>query len=334
VIKAILYDQTGIWVDDTTCVEGSSSSSKTHDFSSYSSKLMYDQIDQTDYEFISSLMAMYGLSYCFAHPISSKYAGLSQLYLSSGYTFPHPGDTTKYNALLQTKTSDTIPALGDADPAWETWDTTGWSNYTDTPALDWAIESSNDDLSKQALSKWSIEGRIGTDRVLLDSPYPNGELRTGSAWAVGGADSTERFTHHNRFFHAYRRDAATTDVDADVAKILAAEQCAEACAQTVWSGKTANMLVCPGERVTVSNGGPDASGTPLTVRVTAIELVAQENWNSNYGMIVDGDFIDPETLDDYGYVEVNFTAQKVAADAETNRYCVDPMTLEAKGNAL
>jgi uncharacterized protein involved in type VI secretion and phage assembly len=253
-------------VDFSSCI-----TSSLADFSAKgadSSKLLFEQVGQSDQNFIESLMAMYGFTFLFTHPSGKAGERVDPiLYLSTG---------DKYPALPLT--------IGDSVKS------------VDKPR-DFKVSLEVDSADRMTLDSFSMKNQLNTDRVILSAPYPNGGSGNPN-WKQGDANSAY-FANYSNMFHAYVRDTSATVINKDVEIILKAAQAAFDTRKTVYSGEARNILLVPGLLLNVHGVGD----TAVPARIVSSALTAQTEWNNSNGRAPG-----VESDSSEGRVETEFTA--------------------------
>jgi uncharacterized protein involved in type VI secretion and phage assembly len=182
----------------------------------YSKKLMFDQSRLSDWDFLRSILSLYGISFTLRHPRAKGTAlGKAELIFSEG-TRAFPVSDVDY--------SDGRAAA-------------------DKERFDFLSFDEGAGVSK--MNAWREAASIGVDGVKLSAPYPN--ANGGSRdWRVGETDEGKRFYDYDRQFHGYAEDAGAGEIDADVMKALQARYRAFQIEKSAWRGEAANLTLVPG----------------------------------------------------------------------------------------
>jgi uncharacterized protein involved in type VI secretion and phage assembly len=182
----------------------------------YSQKLMFDQSMLSDWDFLSSIMSMYGISFTVRHlRVKGDALGKGELIFSEG-TSAFPVSDIDYSDKRQ---------IGDK----EQFDFLSFDERSNL----WRMNS------------WEEAVSIGVDGIELSAPYPNAN-HGSSQWHAGDIGGGKRFYNYNRQFHGYGQDATTKEIDDDVMRILNARYRAFQIAKNDWRGEAANLSLVPG----------------------------------------------------------------------------------------
>jgi uncharacterized protein involved in type VI secretion and phage assembly len=182
----------------------------------YSQKLMFEQSRLADWDFLSSVLSMYGISWTLRHPrVKGDSLGKSELIFSEGKS-AFPVSDIDYSDKRET---------GDKEQ------------------FDYRTFDERTNLWK--MNSWQEGASIGVDGIELSALYPNAN-HGSSQWHVGETGDGKRFYNYNRQFHGYGQEAGAKEIDDDVMRILNARYRALQIAKNDWRGTAANLCLVPG----------------------------------------------------------------------------------------
>lgn len=247
-----------------------------------SRSLMFDQNEQSDFDFITNLLSLYGLSFMYIHPASQGDAVASpELVFSKGDSFPAPG--LYYSDERNRVSIDQFDFVG-----------------TDEAGSIWKMDT------------FHMGSSIGIDGIELSASYP--EYNYGNAaWKKGETGPGKRCISYNRQFHGYERGTSREDIDADIEIILASRFRAFELAKKDWGGKAANLLLIPGSIFELSRFYGRNDSFRIKALVTATKLHVREVWPETLA-------IRPDVPEVEEIIEVDFACMNYA-DGADRRFC-------------
>ncbi|MDR2663473.1 MAG: phage late control D family protein [Treponema sp.] len=224
----------------------------------YSNRLLFDQSDLPDLDFIKTIAALYGISFTFVHPAvaNATSLGASSLYFSDGLRFP----------LSEVKYSD---------------------GRTEDAAVNFDFLSANEAANTWKMSVWNMSKNIGVDGVSLNALYPNANYGSNQ-WKLGNTAKGSRLVTYNRLFHGYDRQTPTVEIDNDIGLILNVRQRIAGQAKEAWTAGAPNLALRPALILKLKHFyGPNDDET-FTALVTGISLRHRVLWPSDMAVRPEG----------------------------------------------
>jgi hypothetical protein len=215
--------------------------------SSFSKNLMFDQVNDSDLDFIYHIMGLYGLSWTYVHGSAPKNGfGTAELHFTEGNRFPPP--------FYEYSDKREVPEI-------ETFD---FVNYDERRGL-WKLDG------------WRMENTIGVDGLEVTAAYP--EANSGSReWRWGAVQTGKRYFSCGSLFHGYERRTAAGEIDADIKRILEARRLSFLLARENWTGRAENILFMPGFIFQLGHFYGARDTGLLTALVTASRLRVRSLW--------------------------------------------------------
>jgi uncharacterized protein involved in type VI secretion and phage assembly len=239
------------------------------DRSVYGANLMFDQNKMSDYAFIDSMLALYGLSYVFVHSKPPKTGcGSAELYFSDGSQFP-------------------MPALDYSD-----------SRAMPAPAFDFIKADSESGAIK--MDAWRMEKSIGVDGVRVSAPYSNASYGSPD-WCEGGVEAGDRYIQYNRLFHGYASAADKAEIDADVKRSIEARYNSFQLDKERWTGKASTLALMPGVQFELRHFLGKRDAEIITALVTESRLRVRSVWRTDLAA-------KPEGIETGEQLEIEFSA--------------------------
>jgi uncharacterized protein involved in type VI secretion and phage assembly len=215
--------------------------------SKYCAKLMFEQNETSDLNFIRELLGLYGLSFTFRHPRTEKgRLGAEELFFSDGYRYPVSDVDYSDNRKIPDVSRFDSASSGEADNLWK-------------------------------MDAWVMEDGIGVDGVELKAPYPNANYGSDK-WRQGKTSGKDRFYSYRRQFHGYIRDAVNDEIDRDIMYILEARKRSLDIAKSSWYGTAPNLLLTPGRIFDLNRYYGVRNKSLVTALVTGIRLHCRTTW--------------------------------------------------------
>lgn len=262
---------------DTYGIEADFSNIKTQ----YSRKLLFEQHDASDLDFINTILSFYGLSFAHVHPMAGDQdLALNKLYFSDGRTI-------------------VLPEFAYSDGA-----------KKDNPVR-FDLMKADESKNIWKMDAFTMKSAIGVDGVNLISAYPDANYGS-KEWHKGKIEAGERFWDYSRLFHNYDRVTPPAEIDADIALMLEARLTALELQKQKWQGKAPNLALMPGTILELSHGYGMNDGDLITALVTKSSLHCRAVWPQN--MIVG-----PKDSD--GMLELSFSCMDWSNSAKCKRFC-------------
>ena len=244
---------------------------------------IYEQDEESDYDFMKRLTSMYGLSFSFRH-LKAASNGLAdtELYFSAGERFPD-------------------------------WAEVVYSDKRSVPSVsqfDFRTENSANNLWK--LDNWSMKRQDGYDGVMLQETYPNSNVGSYD-WKVGKTDDKDKRRVYTSHFHGYTRDVDKKSVDDDVALILKAKYAAFQLEKDVWTGKGDNLLLMPCRMFSLTHFYGMKNGAAVSAMVTQTQTHCRAKWPATLA-------VSPDVNGNEEITEVAFSAMNYGGQSD-KRFC-------------
>ena len=244
---------------------------------------IYEQDEESDYDFIKRLTSMYGLSFAFKHlKAASNGLAETELYFSAGERFPD-------------------------------WAEVVYSDKRSVPSVsqfDFRTENGANNIWK--LDNWSMKRQDGYDGVMLQETYPNSNVGSYD-WKVGKTEDKDKRRVYTSHFHGYARDVDKKSVDDDVALILKAKYAAFQLEKDVWTGKGDNLLLMPCRMFSLTHFYGMKNGAAVSAMVTQTQTHCRAKWPATLA-------VSPDINGNEEITEVDFSAMNYGAQSD-KRFC-------------
>jgi uncharacterized protein involved in type VI secretion and phage assembly len=219
----------------------------------YSANLMFDQAGVSDWEFLQTVLELYGISFTHLHARPPKEGlGKAELVFSEGDAYPLP--------IVEYSDKRSVPLTEHFD----------FLN-SDEPNSIWKMDA------------WDMAEAIGVDGVELTAAYP--DFNYGSdEWKKGAVGKGKRYYNYSRMFHGYVRNTPSGEIDGDIGLILDARLRGMELAKSRWAGSAANMLLMPGRIIELSQYYGLGKQEPVKAMVTGSCLQVRALWPSSIGI--------------------------------------------------
>lgn len=227
----------------------------------YKGKLRFMQADETDFDFISRLMARYGISYTFAHSAAAEQDGTpgqASLHLSDGEQFP------AYSALEFSGFPAASGQVLDAEKK--------------AMSFPFDMKAQNAEQGVWKMDEFSTVDSIGVDHVRVGTFLP-GALQP--VFCETGSVSAKRSWELYDLPRGYSKDIRMDVLKEELQRSSDACYAALRMRKEQWTGKTAIPLVMPGAVLRLSSFYSANTGDKLPVRVIRNELVFRKDENSD-----------------------------------------------------
>jgi hypothetical protein len=213
----------------------------------FGKKLMFNQTDTPDYDFIDKIARLYGISFTFTHPaVSANALGRAGLYFSDGGKFPISDITYSDKRKAQ-------------------------------DVLQFDFLKAEEDSGLLKMDSFSINRRIGVDGFKLNAVYPNQNYGS-EQWKIGDAAAGNRYVCYSSLFHSYDVDAESSEIDDDIKLILDAKARAAYIAESYINGAAESIALIPGAVLELRHFYGQKDNTVNTVLVTGIRLRTRARW--------------------------------------------------------
>jgi hypothetical protein len=205
----------------------------------YSGKLMFDQSDISDWEFLLGILYMYGITFSYRHGrVNGEGLGRAELIFSDGYVLPVSDvDYSDRRGALKAERFDFLKS-DEANDIWK-------------------------------MDSWSMRDGIGVDGIRL---IGNRE------WEAGKTGEGSRYLSYSRMFHGYDNGAGSGEVDKDVKKILSARYRTFELEKRTWKAGAGNLLLTPGRLLELSSYNGKDDRALITARVNGARLKIRTAW--------------------------------------------------------
>jgi uncharacterized protein involved in type VI secretion and phage assembly len=215
--------------------------------SKYGRKLLFDQSETSDLDFLMSIAGLYGISFVFTHKRKPPDTlGVSDLYFSDGEKFP----------LSDISYSD---------------------KREEPPVANFIFLGAEEKQSAWKMDRWVMTKSIGFDGNKLSASYPN--VNYGSdQWKWGKTGTGDRYANYNRLFHGYEQHAEHKEVDEDIKLILDARYRVAEQAKARWTAEAANFALRPGLILELRKFYGSKDNDVITALVTGITLYHRARW--------------------------------------------------------
>lgn len=244
---------------------------------------IYEQDEESDYDFLKRLTSMYGLSFSFKHrKAASNGLADTELYFSAGERFPD-------------------------------WAEVAYSDGRSVPSVSqFDFRTENGDKNLWKMDSWSMKRQDGYDGVVLQETYPNSNVGSYD-WKVGKTEDKDKRRVYTSHFHAYARDVDKKSVDDDVALILKAKYAAFQLDKDVWTGKSDNLLLMPCRMFTLAHFYGMKNDTAVSAMVTQTVTHCRAKWPATLA-------VSPDVNGNEEITEVSFSAMNYGAQSD-KRFC-------------
>lgn len=220
-------------------------------------KLMFNQTDMSDYDFIDRIARMYGLSFTFTHPApDGGVFGTAELYFSNGETFPVSAVTYSDKR----KTAD---------------------------VLQFDFLRADEDAGLWKMDSFSVRAGIGVDGFKQNAMYPAHNYGSNQWWA-GKTGAGARRMDYSNLFHGYDVDAVNDEIDEDIRLILGARVRAADIAKSGLSGAAKNIALLPGVILELRHFYGQKDDEVNTVLLTGIRLHRRARWPADMAVRPEG----------------------------------------------
>lgn len=244
---------------------------------------IYEQDEESDYDFMKRLTSMYGLSFSFRHmKAASNGLADTEVYFSAGERFPDWADVVYSDGR-------SIPAVSQFDFFTENVDRNIWK-----------------------MENWYMKRQDGYDGVMLQETYPNSNVGSYD-WKVGKTEDKDKRRVYTSHFHGYARDVDKKSVDDDVALILKAKYAAFQLDKDVWTGKSENLLLMPCRMFTLAHFYSMKNETVISAMVTQSQTHCRAKWPATLAVA-------PYADRNEEIIEVSFSAMNYGAQSD-KRFC-------------
>jgi uncharacterized protein involved in type VI secretion and phage assembly len=250
--------------------------------SDYSTSLMFNQNEISDWDFIRGILSVYGLSFTNIHPaVAEGSVGAADLIFSDGNSFPAPVfDYSDGREGEETTRFDFVRA----DEAQRVW----------------------------KMDDFRIERAIGVDGLRFAAVYP--EFNYGNDdWKAGQTGRDKRCISYNRLLTGYERGTSKEEIDTDITRVLNARFRAFELAKERWTGKAANLLLMPGGIFELSRFYGLNDEETITALVTSAKTHVRSAWPEHLAA-------KPENAEIGELTEVEFACMNYAGGID-RRYC-------------
>ncbi|MDR1353784.1 MAG: phage late control D family protein [Treponema sp.] len=215
----------------------------------YGRKLLFDQAETSDLNFLRYIAGLYGISFVFRHPKTpGKALGVSDLYFSDGFSFP---------------LSDVV-----------------YSDKREEPrTVDFDFLSAEEDGNLWKMDDWTMTHAVGVDGFVLNTTYPQANYGSDQ-WKWGRTGRGARHCVGSRLFHGYEQQTPPAEIDGDLRLILEARRRAAAAAKSRWTAAAANLALRPGLILELRHFYGMKDRELITALVTRITLRHRTRWPS------------------------------------------------------
>jgi hypothetical protein len=181
----------------------------------YGGKLLFDQSETSDLDFLMGIAGLYGISLVFTHQKKPPHTlGVSDCYFSDGGKFP----------LSDISYSD---------------------KREEPPVADFVFLGAAEKHNTWKMDHWLMTKTIGFEGHRLGAAYPG--VNYGSdQWKWGKTGTGDRYANYGRLFHGYAPQTEHDEVDRDIKLILDARRRVAEQAKARWTGEAANLALRPG----------------------------------------------------------------------------------------
>jgi uncharacterized protein involved in type VI secretion and phage assembly len=248
----------------------------------YSKRLMFNQSETADFDFIARILFNYGLSFTSIHPaVSEDSTGTAELVFSDGNSFPAP--------VLEYSDGREVPQ---------------------TTLFDFIQPDEAQNIWK--MDSFHIENTIGVNGLRLSAVYP--EFNYGNEdWKTGEIGGDKRCVTYNRLFTGYERGTPKDEIDADVQQVISARFRSLELAKTRWTGTAANISLMPGCIFELVHFTGVKNEDTITALVTSAKTHVRAVWPEYLA-------VKPEAGQIGELTELEFTCMNYAAGVE-RRFC-------------
>jgi hypothetical protein len=248
----------------------------------YSKNGRFEQTGSSDYDFLQSLLPMYGISYTFVHPeMPEKALSTAELFFSCGDRFPLP--LIKY--------SDGLPA-------------------DETPAFDFLKADDSQNIGK--MDSLRIEQKSGKTGLVFNTTYP-AKSYGNAEWKRGQTEIKEKVVNYTSLFHAFEPNTTDEEVNSAVNLMLDARYRNFELENENWTGSASNLVLVPGTVFELSHFYGASDNKNITGLVTASNLHVRSVWPQDIA-------VNPEAAKSGELSEVKFNCINYAGGTN-RRFC-------------
>lgn len=251
---------------------------------------IYEQDEESDYDFLKRLTSMYGLSFSFKHlKAASNGLANTELYFSTGERFPD-------------------------------WAEIAYSDGRSVPAVSqFDFRTENGDKNLWKLDSWSMNRKDGYDGVMLQETYPNSNVGSYD-WKVGKTEDKDKRRVYTSHFHGYARDVDKKSVDDDVALILQAKYRSFQLDKDIWKGSGDNLLLTPCRMFSLTHFYGLKNDTAISTMITQTQTHCRAKWPATLAVA-------PDINGNEEITEVSFSAMNYASSSG-KRFCPKCVVLQ------
>lgn len=244
---------------------------------------VYEQDDESDYDFIKRLTSMYGISFSFNHKkAASNGLGTTDLFFSAGDRYPD-------------------------------WAEIAYSDGRSVPPVsDFDFRTENDANNLWRLNGWQMKRLDGFDGVMLQETYPNSNVGSYD-WKVGKTDDKDKRRVYTAHFHGYTRDVDKKSVDNDVALILQAKYRSFQLEKDVWTGNGDNVLLTPCRMFRLAHFYGMKNDTAVSAMITRARMHCRAKWPATLAVA-------PDVNGNEEVTEISFSAMNYGSSSD-KRFC-------------
>lgn len=244
---------------------------------------IYEQDNESNYDFVKRLTALYGLSFSFKHAkAASNGLGTADLYFSAGERYPDWADVVYSDGR-------SVPSVSQ---------------------FDFRTENGANDLWR--MDGWQMKRIDGYDGVMLQETYPNSNVGSYD-WKVGKTENKDKRRIYSSHFHGYTRDTDKKSVDDDVALILQAKYRSFQLEKDVWTGSGDNLLLMPCRMFSLTHFYGAKNTQAVSAMITRSQTHCRAKWPATLAVA-------PDAAGNEEITEVSFSAMNYGSSSN-RRFC-------------